>query len=236
MIDLEIFQKFETKEEADEVKTMLESHGVQSSIEGKGGLLDANFVGNDYNDYFLLMLWPADFERAQLILMQYTVVDIDKVDKNYMLFTLSDIELMDVIAKPDEWGIYNYKLAKLILQQRGKKIDEVAIHSMEEHHLQDIARPRSLDTTWIVLGYTFSILTVFIGLTKAYYMLVLLYGVNLFPGIVGIILGRTVWKTKKTLPNGERIYSYTEKSRMHGCYMMWIGVIGIAITIIHLFI
>ena len=69
--------------------------------------------------------------------------------------------------------------------------------------MKALAKPEESQKSWIIAVYLFS----FLG------------------GGVGVIIGYSLWSSKKTLPNGERIYSYKSEDRKHGKNIFIIGLI-----------
>lgn len=119
---------------------------------------------------------------------------LDKIDKKYYLFSFTNDELYEILIKSDEWNPFDYKLAQKLLINRGEKVDAEMLDSLKKERLKVLAKPEQNQNSWIVAGYLFS----FLG------------------GGVGIIIGYSLWSSKKTLPNGERIYSYKSVDRKHG--------------------
>lgn len=231
MSDFLTFQEFDTYEDAVELGNKLEELGIPTQIEQNKPLLDQNFIGKQYNNYILLKIPGEYFERAHKMLIETTKVNLADVDKNYMLFSLSTKELMDVLAKPDEWGAYNYNVALAILKQRGESPDEQKTETLQQENIFKLYKRRKLPDHWLVFGYGFSLIGVIASAMNAWTTLLILYQFYLLPGILGIILGLIINRTKKTLPNGEHIYAYDDKARKHGFYMLWLGILSLMFII-----
>lgn len=214
------FQRFETLTEAEEAKHFLETEGIPVEIENVHNILDSNFIGKDYGNNVFLKIPQEDFNRARQILIDHTPVDINTVDKNYMLFSLSDEELENVLAKPDEWGAYNYNLAKAILQQRNVTINNETIASLREGHVQQMAEPKTISSFWLGITYLL-VATAFINLFLSnpswifYFMLASVYCA---------VWGWAIAHSKKTLPDGHRIFTYDTLSRKHGNIVFAFGL------------
>jgi len=224
------FQEFINAEDAEEMAVKLRQQGIPVIIEKNPDLLGQELIGRQYNSFVALKIPGEKFVEAQQALITNTSVDIDSVDKNYMLFSLSNEELMDVIAKPDEWGAYNYNLAHLILNQRSVSIDEQHVGTLQKEHIDVLSQQRTVDITWLFLGYFFSGIGIIAGLVDPS-LLLLVYGISMLPGILGIIMGAVVLLTKKTLPDGRSIMSYNAKTRRHGTIMVVIGILSILFAI-----
>lgn len=215
MEQLHTFQEFENADDAQQMALLLQEHNIPSRVEKYNPLLDQNFIGKQYNEYVQLKLAPEDFERARQVLIDTTEIDMNTVDRHYMLFALKNNELTDVLAKPDEWGVYNYKLAQLILKERGVEVSTDKAAELQQEHIAALSKQKPLDGVWIFLCYAFSAIALLAGIAGSISALAAVYAIGMFPGIVGIIVGWTVMRSMKTLPNGKRIITYDAYSRMH---------------------
>ncbi len=128
---------------------------------------------------------------------------INEVDRDYYLFEFTDEELYEILLKSDEWSAFDYSLAQQILTDRGKSIDKNLLNSLKNERLKDLAKPEGNQKPWIIGGYTFAILG----------------------GFLGLIIGYFLWTSKKTLPNGQKVYSYSVNDRKHGKYIFYISLI-----------
>ena len=214
------FQEFETIADASKTAEILELNGIPVIIDKTQDLLDNNIIGRQYNNYIQLRIPATFFSKAQQILIDNTKIDLRDVDRNYMLFSLSNEELLDVLAKPDQWGAYNFQLARLILEEREKPVDSEELQSMQKEYIAGITEQRSINSTWLFFGYGFSILSLAAVFTNNIKALWLLHEFHMLPGFLGIILGIIIVTTKKTLPDGTRMRSYNAHARMHGWLML----------------
>jgi hypothetical protein len=112
-------------------------------------------------------------------------------------------ELYEVILNSDEWNIFDYKLAQKLLADRGKTIDPEMLASLKKERLKILSKPEENQKPWIIAGYLFA----FLG------------------GGIGIVIGYSLWRSKKTLPNGERIFSYSIEDRNSGRTIFLISII-----------
>ena len=119
------------------------------------------------------------------------------------MFDFTNDELYDVLLKYDEWSEFDYALAKKILIERGEKINQEILDSLKSERVNEMNKPEPSQKYWIIAGYIFSILG----------------------GFLGLIIGYFIWTSKKSLPNGEKIYSYSDSDRKNGKYIFYIGLI-----------
>lgn len=198
-----IFKKFLTLEQANEVKELLKENGIESLLADNVPPVDVTFSGSTLQNEFEIRIKQSDFKKAEKILEKDAENLIDQIDKDYYLFEFTDEELYEILLKPDQWNALDYTLAKKILKQRGKPIDKELLNSLKNERLKDLAKPEENQNPWIIAGYIFSLLG----------------------GFLGLIIGYFLWTSKKTLPNGQKVYSYSANDRKHGKYIFYIGLI-----------
>lgn len=205
-----IFKKYPTLEQAAELKELLDKEGIESVLGDNIPPVDVTFSGSTLQHEFEVRIKPSDFDKAEDLLEQQAENLIDQVDKDYYLFDFTDEELYEILLKSDEWNEFDYTLAQKILSQRGKPIDKALLNSLKNERLKQLAQPEENQRAWIILGYIFA----FLG------------------GLLGIVIGYFLWTAKKTLPNGEKVYSYSEKDRKQGKYIFIIAIIVLPIALI----
>ena len=203
------FQKFNDIGLANEIAERLKQNNIDYLLEDNQKMFDPSFANNTIEPEISLKLKPADFSIANSALEKYYESLIDTVDKDYYLFEFTDEELIEIISKPDEWGHFDYQLAKKILKDRGKEIKPEIAELLRSQRNKDLAKPDIPHKYWIYFGY-FS---------------------ALFGGIFGIIIGWTLAYFKKTLPNGQRVYAYSERERDHGTIMFLISSVSLILWI-----
>lgn len=197
------FRKFPTLDQAKELEILLNKNNIKTFLADNLPPVDVTFSGSTLQNQYEVKIEAADFEKAENILEKDTENILNEIDKDYYLLSFSDEELYEVLLKSDEWNVFDYKLAQKILTERGKAIDPEMLAALKKERLQILAKPEENQKPWIIAGYLFSLLG----------------------GGIGIVIGYSLWKSKKTLPNGERIYSYNEEDRKHGKTIFIIGSI-----------
>lgn len=202
-----IFRKFPSLELAKELETTLNTHGIDSVLGDNVSSIDATISGSGstLQNQIEIRIKSSDFEKAEAILEKNAENLINEIDKDYYLFQFKDEELYEILLKSDEWSSFDYTLAQKILIERGKSIDQDLLNSLKNERLKLLAQPEGNQKPWIILGYIFS----FLG------------------GALGLIIGYFLWTSKKTLPNGQKVYSYSAKDRKQGKYIFYIGLIVI---------
>lgn len=197
-----VFKKYTSIVQTQEVVTLLNSNGIETEIGNNIPPVDSLLTGNNITPEFEIKIKISDFEKADKLLQSIAEDQINQIDKDYYLFSFSDEELYDIILKQDEWNEFDYSLAKKLLSERGKSIDEELIKSLKRQRLSDLAKPEENQKPWIIAGYIFALLG----------------------GFFGIIIGYVLMTSKKNLPNGQRVYSYNINDRQQGKMIFYIGL------------
>lgn len=208
--DYAIFRKFPSIAEAQELEVFLNNHNIETVLADNLPPVDVTFSGSTLLHEYEVGLKLEDFEKAEALLQENAENILDQVDKDYYLFDFTDEELYDILLKSDEWSSLDYTLAVKILEDRGNKIDTTVLKNLKTQRLTDLAKPEGNQKSWIIGGYIFA----FLG------------------GLIGLIIGYSIWTSKKVLPNGEKVYSYSENDRNQGKTIFYIGIIVLPITII----
>jgi len=198
-----VFRSFSTLAQAQELQALLNENNISTVLGDNIAPVDVTFSGSTLLNKYEVKISPFDFEKAEFIVEEEAGNLLDKIDKEYYLFSFTNDELYEVLIKSDEWNSFDYKLAQKLLINRGEKVDAEMLDSLKKERLKALAKPEESQKSWIIAGYLFS----FLG------------------GGVGVIIGYSLWSSKKTLPNGERIYSYKSEDRKHGKNIFIIGLI-----------
>ncbi|MGY3055760.1 hypothetical protein ACVWYG_003986 [Pedobacter sp. UYEF25] len=201
------YQKFNDKLLANELAQTLTANNVEFVFEDSSPHFDPSFANNETSKEYLIKLQKPDFEKADEVLMNLSAKDIDAVSPDHYLFNFTDDELKDLLLKSDEWSKYDYLLAQKILDNRGYKIDEKAINKIKEQRIEELSKAEKSQKNSIIAGYIFAVLG----------------------GLIAVFIGWDLFSHKKTLPNGERVYSYSEHDRKQGKIITVIGVLFVII-------
>lgn len=209
------YEKFATVPELRELVDLLEANNIPYELEDDVQVFDASFANIQHHRDYRIKLLPSDFDKATELRNNAVLSELDEVAPDYYLFDFTNEELIDLIAKQDEWSPFDFQLAQKILKGRGKEISSQKMNELKEERIEELAEPEKHSDFWIGLGYVFA----FLG------------------GLIGIIIGYYIISSKKVLPNGERIYTYSESDRKHGTRILLIAItaiiIGVAFRIIN---
>ncbi|WP_179336078.1 hypothetical protein [Winogradskyella costae] len=198
-----IFRKFPSLEQASELKVLLNENNIETILDDNVPSVDVTFSGNTLQNEIEIRIKQTDFKKAESILQKDVENLIETVDKDYYLFEFTNEELYEILLKSDEWNAFDYTLAQKILIQRGKPIDKKLLNSLKNERLKQLAEPERNQKSWIIAGYFFAVLG----------------------GFLGLIIGYFLRTSKKTLPDGQKIYTYAENDRKHGKYIFYISLV-----------
>ena len=222
------YQRFDDAQSAAALGDFLQAHQVDFEIEdaSAGGLNDA-ILGMLATKDYRLKLKQADFRKADELLQAYYSDAINHLPSDYYLYQFSDLELKEIIAKRDEWGVLDFVLAKQLLQQRGIAITEESIAVLAQQRIDQLAKPERSGSTWVRIGYALLVLMSIIGLAQLKGLISAWGGVLdaiIVLGILGVFTGYSL-TMKKTLPNGERVFAYDAPTQRHGKKILILSII-----------
>lgn len=207
------FRKYPDLNQARQLENILKENNIDTLCIDNSPRLGSAFGGEMQKEYEIQIPQP-DFKKANLLLEELAQAQVTQLPDDYYLLEFTDEELIDVVVKKDEWSEFDYLLAQKLLEERGKPINEELIKSLNKRRIEDLAKPEGNQHAWIIAGYCLAIMG----------------------GFLGIITGYVLWTSKKTLPNGESVYSYSEPDRKHGKKILILSVIMIPVLITYRFI
>lgn len=209
------YEKFATIPELKEFVELLQANDIPYELEDDIQIFDVSFANIQHHRDYRIKLLPEDFDRVTELRNLIALSELDDIDPDYYLFDFTDAELMDLIAKQDEWSPFDFQLAQKILKDRGREINPAEIEALKEKRIEALSEPEKHHPLWIVFGYFFA----FLG------------------GLIGVIMGAYIISRKKVLPNGEKIPAYSESDRKHGTRILVIAIVmmivGIAFRVIN---
>ena len=204
------FRIFPDNETAQDLALVLKEANIPYLIEEDALVFDASYANHPLNRDYRLKLRQEDFGRANEVLEIYYKEQLDKVDPDYYLFSFTDEELQEILAKPDEWGHLDYQLAMVILQKRGKALQPQQTQELREKRLGELTKPEGVSGSSLLFAYVFGIL--------------------FFP--VGIFIGWNWANARKTLPDGNKVPVYTAAVQKHGLVIFVVAVALLILTVV----
>lgn len=205
-----IFQKFNTESQALDFGSLLTENKIEFLIENISINFDPILSNNEFGKEYCVKIKQNNFEKANDILSEKAKTEINEIQDDYYLLSFSNEELIDVIEKSDEWNKFDVELAHKLLKERGNEITTEQINELKKQRLIELSKPEEGQDVYIIIGYVCAILG----------------------GLLGIFIGWHLSTYKKTLPNGNRIYAYTENDRKQGGRILILGIVFIVIWIL----
>lgn len=203
------YEKFFNPEQAAPVLAILSEHNITFEFLKIGKTVDAVIAGETLNYDYELKIARSQFEQVNQLLLDKIKINLEDVDPDYYLFSFSDTELVEILKKPDEWGRQDYIIARQLLESRNVHYSDKELSNLKSERLQVLARPEKEGRAWIYAGYFFSA----------------------FGGFFGVIIGLALWQSTKVLPNGDKVYTYDQKTRNKGQLIVFVSLIVFALSI-----
>lgn len=204
-----IFKKFSNKKQAIELSKLLEKNGVYNELIENKSSLDSSFSSVLLED-FEIKINESDLKKSEEIVFTDSEDLIKGLQSDYYLFSFEDEELIEIIEKKDEWNVLDYRLSIQLLKSRGIHFSEEDLHKRAENRINQLKKTEKGQKPWIIAGYVFAF----------------------FGGFLGFIIGYFLWKQKKSLPNGERVFEYDVKDREHGVKILILSILAIFFQIL----
>lgn len=204
------YQKFNDAALANELAELIKQHDIPYSVEEESAVFDPTFSYNPLAKDYAVKIRKRDFQILNQLLKEEESKNIGDIDKDYYLFSFANDELMEVITKADEWSAFDIVLARKILTDRGINISEEQINTINRERIEALKIAEPTQTAWIVVGYLCAVLG----------------------GALGFFIGWHLSTHKKTLPDGEKVFAYTEKDRRQGKIIFYLSFAGLAMVFI----
>jgi len=207
------FQKFNDAALADELIELLDRNTIPYRVEEESSGFDPSLVMSNATVDYAVKVKSEDFEKVNQLLVQNEEQHMDEIDKGYYLFTFTDDELMEIITKADEWSVFDVVLAQKILGDRGIRINEKQLAEKKDERISELKIVKPLSTSHLIICYLFAI----------------------GGGLIGIPIGWLLMTAKKTLPDGEQVYAYSENDRWHGKMIFYISIADFTLALLYKF-
>jgi hypothetical protein len=204
------YRKFTEQSQADALIQVLRDNQIECETAEDRDSLDSLYGAKVFNRHFFVKIKQQDFAKADALLQEQSEKEVETVDQEHYLFSFTDDELFEILYKPDEWSEFDHQLARKLLKEKGRDISPETIELLKRQRIKELAKPEQESRIWIYAGYIFSLLG----------------------GWIGIAIGLILVTAKKTLPDGQRVYTYPANDRNHGILMFTIGLIMLALSVI----
>lgn len=198
------YQKFRSPEAAQSLLALLDEKRVAYETHHAPPRFSA-VLGTTSAEQFVVSLLPEDFTRVRRLEEAQAVASPPNLPSDYYLFQFSNPELWELLGQPDAWSSHDVALAAQLLRERGQDVSDATLHNLRARHTARLAVPNPRPTGWIVVGY----------------------GLALLGGVFGLGIGWSLWRYRKTLPDGRQVPGFAPADRAHGRRILWLGVAGV---------
>ena len=215
--DFEFFKNFLRKEDALHYVELLKENDIAYRLEGTDVLITEAIVGTPSFPKIILKVLPDDFKRVTNLIEEEILRNAPDFEDHY-LNDYSDRELLKILKKPDESSIEDIIITKQLLKLRGIPIAENALEEMKQDRLVELQKGKSGNPTKMLT-----------------YLVLLVAGSFLFSPfaiIAGIGMGWYYWKDKSIDVDGNRYFTFDQKTRNFGFAMLVVSVIIVIILFI----
>src|SRR3984957_3959283 len=165
-VHFQTFQQFNDPGLASAVADKLQAQQIDCVVEKVKPLLEPGFFRNTVEQTIHLKVRVDDLDKAHKALEEYYQRRLQDVEPGYYLLSFTDKELLEILAKPDEWGHFDYVLARALLAERGLEIPDETIGLMKQERLLQLAREASAETEPDGLVVFCHVLDSFLGSAK----------------------------------------------------------------------
>ncbi len=205
-----IYKRYPSSEEAQELIDLLNAHNIEYEIEDNSRSIADHIIGQDMESKVLVKINQSDFIRANELLEKQAQQEIEQVEKDYYLFSFENHELLEVLSEPDAWCDFDRQLAKKILKDRSVEISAPLEKAFVDKRIKELSKTEKGNSIWMIVGYVSALLG----------------------GLLGIAVGLNLWTSKRTLPDGSRVFVYTERDRFHGMIISIIGIFVFLMSVV----
>ncbi len=204
-----LFQRFLSREAAQEVVDLLTANGIEGRVEDERPISEGVFTFQ-HIPAALLLLQGKDFGRAHDLIEQATQEAAATIPADHYLLGFTDAELVQILARPDEWSPLDVAYAQRLLQERGQEVPPKAVKELLTTRARELAKPQEIGGVWLLFGY----LTAGLG------------------GLFGVLFGWYLLSSRKTLPTGQQVWTYAPTARSHGRVMLVIGLVVLGLVLV----
>jgi hypothetical protein len=204
------FKTVATQEAADDMVQALATDGIPSKIRKEEYNMLPAYGGASVTSNYDIIIRTEDKTKAEEIVTKIAAEFLSNIDPEHYLFSYTDEELLDILAHRHDWNEIDLLLSEKILNDRGVSIDPQKIVVANEKRFEELAIPKKAAEGWIIGGYLFALLGGLIGLSIAYFVII----------------------AKRKLPDGSKVYDYSESTRLHAKIIFALSLIVISSLLI----
>jgi hypothetical protein len=218
--ELEYFREFLNVEEANDLAQLLEKNNILYSLEKPQVLIDKAIVGTTILPKVVLKILPRDFEQVNRMLAN--IIEQQAVPEGHYLLDFDDLELFEVIKKPDSWNIEDVTMARKILVNRGFEITNQQLQELQEQRFDELKAGKDGSLSWMIF-YAFCVVLGVVFLHPLFM-------------IAGVGMGFYYWQDKRRDPKGAPYFTFNKKTRIAGQIIFYLGIGLMIVLFILLFL
>lgn len=205
------YRKFTQEEEAARFIELLKAEGIDYSIDDNHRNLDETLYGEQPLPLILVKVAPENFNRLNQLLQSRAEEELKNVPSDHYLYSFDKDELTDVLLNSEQWSELDVKLAQQLLQKQGMSVTDDTIKLLKQQQIQHLRQKETASRLLLSFAYMSAILG----------------------GLLGMFIGIYLWRSKRTLSNGERLFVYRDEDRRNGLIITILGfIILIIVTIL----
>lgn len=210
----EFYRSFQFQEDALPFIDLLKENEIPYKFDGSETLITEAIVGSSNYPKFVLKILRSHISTVNSIIENEVLKNAADFHEHY-LNDFTDHELLAILKKPDESSIEDITITKELLKRRGIPIDPSALVEMKQERLHELQKGKEENLGWMLLFF-FSLIA-----TSLFF--------NIF-FVIGIIgLGLHYSKDKSTDIDGNKFYTYNEKTRKNG---FMFGVVSLILVLV----
>lgn len=242
--DLEwmVLETFPTKEEAKALADLLSENAIESDL-----VIDANMGGDplglDFQnrgaDSCIVRVRAGKISEARRLLevaIQSTAASNAEALGQEMFKDFSDEELLEVLQKPDEWNLENVAVAQKILASHGKSYTKEDLDRFFTERVEDLRKPQTVKWGSFAGAFAMASCAILLDVLNFFHLestnflyALLIAGLLAFLGF----LASLNWTyRKKRLPNGEKVFLFSNAARHVGFVSLVLSALGLGLTVI----
>ncbi len=207
--EMELFETFPDQEQAAPVLRILDESGIPYVFEENRVGFDPSFAHNVMYQAWVLKLPSDRFEEARRCLEEAFSHHDVQLPQDHYLREFSIEELLDLMAKADEWSELDVVMARQMLDEKGSGLSDAQVEAMRQARRTELALPAVAATPMVIAAYFLS----------------------LIGGVPGILMGWVLKNSTKTTAFGDKVPNYDPASRAHGGRAMMLGAV-VAVTLL----
>lgn len=210
----EFYRSFQFQEDAVPFIDLLKENEIPYEFNSSETLITEAIVGSPNYPKFVLKILRSDISVVNSIIENEVLKNAADFHEHY-LNDFTDHELIAILRKPDESSIEDITITKELLKRRGIPIDPSALVEMKQERLSELQKGKDEKIGWMLL---FFLLLVATSVFLSIFFII---------GIIGLSLH--YWKDKSTDIDGNKFFTYNDKTRHNG---ITFGIISIILALV----